>query len=252
MGIWSIAADRRAELMDDPALPQAEHHHALDALATLNAVSLTAGSLARGVIRLADPRPLDGRPLRLIDVACGGGDVTLGLAARLAAGLHTPDGTSRPVELVGLDISERAVGRARRLAACRGNHAVTFEVRDVVRDGCPPCDIAVSSLFLHHLADDHAVGVLRAMAQAAVGGVVSDLVRSRLGLALATLGTTLLSTSRVARIDGPLSVRAARTPAEYAALATRAGLAATVRRVWPERVLIEWSAAPTPRPGGGP
>lgn len=253
MGNWSIAADRRAELMDDPALPQAEHHHALDALAVLNAVSLTARGLACGVIRLADPWPPGDGPLRLIDVACGGGDVTLSLAARLAAGLRrTPDGKPRSFELIGLDVSQRAVHRARQLAAGRGIEAVTFEVRDVVHDGCPPCDIAVSSLFLHHLDDDHAIGVLQAMARAAVGGVVSDLVRSRLGLALATLGTTLLSTSRVARIDGPLSVRAARTPAEYAALARRAGMAATVRRVWPERVLIEWSAGPTPRPGDGP
>jgi hypothetical protein len=48
----------------------------------------------------------------------------------------------------------------------------------------------------------------------------------------------------VARVDGPLSVRAARTPAEYRALAARAGLPqASVRRVWPERVLLEWRSA---------
>jgi hypothetical protein len=74
--------------------------------------------------------------------------------------------------------------------------------------------------------------------------VVSDLVRSRTGLVLAILGTTFLARSRVARVDGPLSVRAARTPAEYRALADRAGLAqAVIHRTWPERVLVEWRSA---------
>jgi hypothetical protein len=39
-------------------------------------------------------------------------------------------------------------------------------------------------------------------------------------------------------------VRAARTPAEYRALADRAGLAqAVIHRTWPERVLVEWRSA---------
>ena len=73
---------------------------------------------------------------------------------------------------------------------------------------------------------------------------ISDLVRSRTGLMLAILGTTFLARSRVARVDGPLSVRAARTPAEYRLLAARAGLPhATVRRTWPERVVLAWKTA---------
>jgi hypothetical protein len=100
----------------------------------------------------------------------------------------------------------------------------------------------VSSLFLHHLDDPAACRLLRSMAAAArVGVVVSDLVRSRIGLGLAVVGTTLLSSSRVARVDGPLSVRAARTPFEYRRLCDAAGLdAATIHRVWPERVMIRW------------
>ena len=95
------------------------------------------------------------------------------------------------------------------------------------------------------LDDAAAAGVLRSMATAArLGGVVSDLVRSRTGLVLAILGTTLLARSRVARVDGPLSVRAARTPREYRILADRAGLPqAVVRRAWPERVVLEWRSA---------
>ena len=83
MGVWSISQERRDELMDDPALPDGEHMHALAALRTINAISLTAKRLAEAVERLL-PRGLD-RPLVVADLACGGGDVTVALADRLAS-----------------------------------------------------------------------------------------------------------------------------------------------------------------------
>lgn len=248
MSIWQVEPERRAELMDDPALPAGDHLAALDALATINAVSLTARQLARAVLRIAAATDVD-RPLRIVDVACGGGDLSIALAglvaARLAARRRSEGGPV--VQLLGVDASGRAVARARQVAARRRPQTavVDFVERDVVAEGCPPCDVAVSSLFLHHLDDPAAEAVLRSMAgAAALGGVVSDLVRSRAGLVLAILGTRLLARSSVARTDGPLSVRAARTPLEYRGLADRAGLPqASVRRCWPERVLVTWKAA---------
>ncbi len=249
MSIWQLDPDRRAELMDDPALPAEEHLAALDALATINAVSLTGRQLARAVVRLAGASLPTDRPLEVVDVACGGGDITIALAGLLGCRLaRAAPATAQPrVRVLGIDLSGRALERARVAAERRGSGAATveFAVRDALVEGLPPCDIAVSSLFLHHLDDAGAAAVLRSMATAArLGGVVSDLVRSRTGLVLAILGTTLLARSRVARVDGPLSVRAARTPAEYRTLADRAGLPqARVRRAWPERVLLEWRAA---------
>jgi len=231
MPVWSLPFSREPELMDDPALPAADHVAALEALATINAISRTATHLARGITSL---RPNDSGALTVVDVACGGGDVTVALERRLA-------GTTarlRPA-VVGIDISPRAIARAEQLAAKRASGA-TFQVCDVLRDGCPPCDVAVSSLFLHHLDDATAVTLLRHMAAAArIGIVISDLIRGRLGLALAIVGTTLLSSSRVARVDGPLSVRAARTIPEYRRLLTAAGLStAAIRRAWPELAVI--------------
>ncbi len=238
MNLWSLPLSREPELMDDPALPTADHMAALGALATINAVSRTAAQVARAVRAIA-PR---GEGLAIVDVACGGGDVTTGLERRLSR-MNSRGRT----QVVGIDISPRAVERSQALAASRGSPA-TFAVCDVLRDGCPACDIAVSSLFLHHLDDAEAVSLLRHMATAArVGVVISDLIRSRIGLALAVLGTTVLCSSRVARVDGPMSVRAARTVTEYRALLDRAGLsAATIRRTWPERAVITWR-----RPDGG-
>lgn len=231
----SLPQSRAAELMDDPAIGEADHLHALSALARINAVSRTAARLAEGAGELiARAQPAPGLP-RVVDVACGGGDVTIDLARRLARV------TDADVRVMGIDVSSRAVERSRQ-AAARAGVDVAFEVRDALGAGCPACDVAVSSLFLHHLDDEAACGLLRSMADAArLGIVVSDLVRSRIGLGLAVVGTRLLSTSRVARVDGPLSVKAARTLPEYRGLCTRAGLeAATIRRVWPERVVLHW------------
>jgi 2-polyprenyl-3-methyl-5-hydroxy-6-metoxy-1,4-benzoquinol methylase len=236
---WSLPPSRTAELMDDPSLGETDHLQALTALARINAVSLTASRIAAatgGMLTAAGTMT----PPTVVDVACGGGDVTIGLARRLQR-------RAGDVRVVGIDVSPRAVARARE-AADRAGVDVTFEVGDVLTAGCPPCDVAVSSLFLHHLDDPTACELLRGMAGAArCGVVISDLVRSRIGLGLAVVGTTFLSTSRVARVDGPLSVRAARTPAEYRALCARAGLEdATVRRIWPDRVLLRWHR-PAPR-----
>jgi len=240
MGLLSVAAERQPELMDDPGLAEADHLHALEALRTINVLSRTTTTLAAAVKRLA--ATAGPASLEIVDLACGGGDVTRGCARRVA---RARGGT---VRMVGVDMSTRALDRARsdlaadrRLAAlpaCR----VEFAERDLVTLGCPPCDVAVSSLFLHHLDDDAAAALLRSAAAACrLGFAISDLVRSRLGLALAVLGTGLFSTSRVARVDGPLSVRAARTPREYRRLLDAAGLAtATIRRTWPERVVITW------------
>jgi len=231
---WSLPHTREPELMDDPAIAEREHLHALSALARINLVSRTAARLAAGVRDLLDggSRPA---ACTVVDVACGGGDVTLHLALWLRRSIGA--GT----QVIGVDLSPRAIARS-RAAAARRDVTASFAVRDVLADGCPPCDVAVSSLFLHHLDDPAAYRLLQSMAAAArVGIVVSDLVRSRLGLGLAVVGTTILSSSRVARVDGPLSVRAARTPVEYRRLCDAAGLeSATIRRVWPERVVIRW------------
>ncbi len=244
MSLWTVAPSRQAELMDDPSLATADHLHALSALARINAFSGTAGQLAAAIQRLT----ADARPLEVVDIACGGGDVTMALARRLAR-LRLKGGHASPkpaLRITGIDVSQRAVDHATARAPTVDGAEVAFAVRDVVADGCPACDVAVTSLFLHHLDDPDAVRVLEALAAAArIGVVVSDLLRSRAGLVLAMVGTTVLSSSRVARVDGPLSVRAARTLSEYRDLFDRAGLhGAVIRRAWPERAVITWRREP--------
>ncbi|MGI9447111.1 MAG: methyltransferase [Pirellulales bacterium] len=230
---------RPPELMDDPSLDASQHKEALRALARIHLVSRTASQLAACLVALAQDVPsTGGQPLRILDIACGGGELTTAVAAQIARKVP------HRVEVVGLDISERAIGWAtRNHARATENLEVTFRTCDVLNDALPSCTLAFHSLFLHHLDDVQAVAQLQAMAAASqVGFVFSDLLRTRLGLFLAQLGTRLLSRSSVAHIDGPLSVRAARTIEEYHHLFRKAQLPdPTLRRVWPERVCVTWS-----------
>ena len=229
---------RPTELMDDPSLEAHQHQEALRALASIHFFSRTVSHIVRHIVSLLGDRPdTRGETIRVLDIACGGGELTSAVARRLAAR------TSGRVEVIGLDISERAMHwAARKHATTTQDLDIAFRACDVLTDELPACTLAFHSLFLHHLDDAQAVAQLRSMASATdIGFVFSDLLRTRIGLLLAQLGTRLLSRSTVAQIDGPLSVRAARTVEEYHDLFHAAHLPEPIlQRVWPERVCITW------------
>lgn len=235
MSLESLKArHREPEWMDQPDIEAGLHHHALAALRRLNRISRTAHSLWRPIQRLAEEDR--GRPLRVLDLASGGGDVARGLA-KLAVRAKLA------VEVDGCDISPLAIRHAQERADRDGLSRVRFFTQDVVRDDLPrEYDVVCCSLFLHHLAEDDAVRVIKKMAAVARSLVlIDDLRRSPQGYALVWLGCRLLTRSPVVHVDGPLSVRAAFTLGEAARLAEEAGLVGfrLVKR-WPQRFLLSW------------
>ena len=245
---WSPLAHRQRlpELMDQPGLDPERHAEALVGLRRINAVSFSAASLFAPIRALARSLPPDAAPLRLLDVACGGGDNALDLAA-----LAQRQGLALAVE--GCDISPQAVALSEARARERGLEA-SFFVADVLADSLPDrFDISVSSLFLHHLDTADAETLLaRLAARSRRLLLISDLLRTPLGYGLAWAGPQLLSRSRIVHIDGLLSVRGAFQLDEVAAMADRAGLqGVALRRRWPERFLLRWSPPPAvPTPAG--
>ncbi len=229
---------RRPELMDQPGLDSEEHLRALQGLSRINALSRTAAILGPPILELARSRgPADG-PLRILDLATGGGDLPIALARRASK-----SGINLVVE--GCDISPRAVRFAQAKADARGGH-VRFFVLDLLAADLPSgYDVITCSLFLHHLAEPDAILLLGRMAAAARRVVlVDDLIRSRWGHLLALVGCHVLSGSRVVHVDGPVSVAAAFTPGEILQIAEQAGLrGATLSRHWPQRYLLTWKAS---------
>lgn len=224
---------REPEDIDDPALATDELHGALRGLETINLLSASAGILWRPIRALA--RELKTQRLRVLDIATGAGDVPLALwrkakRARLQLDLH------------GVDISDRALEFAQERAD-RSGAKIQFSRLDVLADGIPRgYDVITSSLFLHHLDEEPAVHLLRAMGQAAEHLVlINDLKRHWWGLFLAHFAGLALTRSPVVRVDAVRSVRAAFTMAEARDLAARAGLeGATIARRWPCRYLMTW------------
>jgi 2-polyprenyl-3-methyl-5-hydroxy-6-metoxy-1,4-benzoquinol methylase len=223
---------RVQEIMDRPDLSLVEHRQALSGLRTINRFSYVAASLLPHVLALA--HKLDRRDLHLLDVACGGGDVPIALA-RLAR-KHGVE-----IHLTLADQSPIALQLARVSADTFSIPTETVNV-DVMADALPQADIVTTSLFLHHLDPPEVVAVLSRFKTAARSLLlVSDLQRSRLHLATATLSCYAFSRSRVIRHDGPASVRAAFTITELLDLAGQACLVgAEVCPVWPFRMLLTW------------
>ena len=222
------------EEMDKPDIDPEALEGALRALVRINAVG-NGVSLFWPSIRALLAERGGAAPLRVLDVGCGGGDLSRRLETRARR-----EGFS--VQVDGCDINPVAVAMARRensRAGCNGS----FFVCDAVFGEIPmQYDVVVSSLFLHHLGDNDAVRALRNLRSCTRHLLlVSDLMRSRFGLFLVYLATRTLTRSPVVHQDGVTSLRAAHTIPEVRALLGRAGLqGATLTRRWPERFVAAW------------
>lgn len=218
--------------MDAADIDYQTHLDALRGLRRINVVSRTAATLWPSILHIAETR--QPRPLTLLDIAAGGGDVVVELACRARRA-----GIALKVE--ACDISPTALHVADE-AARRQGVAVRCFHWDARTEPLPRhYHIVTSTLFLHHLDDPEIVALLRQLSSQADHLLISDLLRSRLGYGLAYVGTRLLSSSTMLHEDGVRSVRAALTLPEARRLASEAGLsAASFQRHWPSRFLMQW------------
>ena len=151
---FPLQRNRQPELMDQPGLKFAEHAKALRGLRRINLLSRTSAVFWRPVARLARELGSTERPIRMLDLASGGGDTPIALARRAArAGL--------PLEIDGCDLNPQAVRYAQEQADTQGVR-VRFFVLDALNESIPmDYDILSCSLFLHHLDDADAIALLR-------------------------------------------------------------------------------------------
>jgi SAM-dependent methyltransferase len=235
---------RQPELMDQPGLDPALHTAALRALERVNRLSRSSAILWPAIRDLA--RELGGRPLRLLDLATGAGDIPIDLWRRARR-------TGFALEIDACDVSEAALDHARERAKRAGAN-VHFFAHDALTGPLPrEYDVVTCSLFLHHLDPPDATAVLRRMAASARHLLlVNDLRRCRTGWLATWLGTRVLTRCHVVHVDGPRSVEGAFTCAEALELAEAAGLTgAAVQPRWPWRWLLTWRRAVGVPPLGG-
>ena len=219
--------------MDDPAIATERLHGALTGLTRINFVSDSARIVWGPIRSLA--RKLNVDRLRVLDIATGAGDVPRALWRKARrAGLD--------LKIRGIDFNPRSVEFAHQRAT-QAKTPITFECCNVLTEDLPAdYDVAMCSLFLHHLSNENAIKLLGRMAAAARRLVlVSDLRRCQHGLGLAYIVSRLITRCEVVHVDAVRSVRAAFTIPELRQMAADAGLPeATVAPHWPARMLLTW------------
>jgi 2-polyprenyl-3-methyl-5-hydroxy-6-metoxy-1,4-benzoquinol methylase len=206
----------RSELMDRLDASPTELTRSLADIARLNRIGATRTIQRHVASFFARQRP--GETLRILDVGTGGADIPLAVAQWARRHGHR-------VRIVGLDVhptilryASRAVAGIPEVDVVAGN-----ALEAPIRPGS--VDVALCSLVLHHLPEDAVVTLFRRLSELVrLGFVVSDFRRGWLAWAAVWLVTRAVSSNRMTRHDGPLSVRRAYTPAELAHLATRADL----------------------------
>jgi 2-polyprenyl-3-methyl-5-hydroxy-6-metoxy-1,4-benzoquinol methylase len=219
------------EQMDDPELNRDEHLKALRGLRRINAWTANASLMWK---HMATPtRETSSRPLRVLDIATGAADIPIALLK-----MSTSRGVT--LEIDACDVSDQAIAFAAENCSA-ANTAVRLFRHDILRDEIPgQYDIVICSQFLHHLSNEDAEIVLRRMKSAATSRVVVvDLERGHANWLQVWFATRVLSRSKVVHFDGPQSVRAAYTVAEFRSLAQQSGFASfEICRSWPCRFVF--------------
>jgi len=214
------------EIMDDFGLDEPSHMKALRGLERINRLSFTVRSFWNPLRTLYSQ--LGQKPLRILDMASGGGDLTRGLAVEA---LHC----KLPLSFEGGDFNPRAVAYCKNQAVAH-NIPVNYFRLDALLDPIPDrFDGIISSLFLHHLSDNEILSFFKNfLASKAQFLIISDLNRSFGSWLLTWIATRL-------HADGPQSVRAALRSEEMLALAKQAGLTtAQIKPIWPMRYLLTY------------
>ena len=218
------------ELMDADDLDPATYAAVVGDLAKVNVVTMAARPTFAFLARVLARHK--GRPLRVLDVGFGDGDMLRRIARWAAKRGHA-------VELVGVDLNPRS-----ELAA-KAHTAPGLTIRWVTGDYADlagePWDVVISSLVAHHMTHRQLVDFVCFMeAHARAGWLVNDLHRHRFAHAGFPLLATLFGWHPIVRHDGTLSIARSYRPGEWPAILAEAGVrAGRVFRVFPFRLCVE-------------
>jgi len=232
---WSRREYDLHEWMDGPCTYEEYARGALD-LERVNRLTLGYRPALRFLERMLGRVGPGHGPLHVVDVGCGHGD-GLRQIYRWAARKKIP------LRLTGVDINPYAARLAQECDRRAGVPAASiawitanaFEV-----DSVAPVDVAMSSLFTHHLSDAAIVDLLRwNEATARAGWLVNDLRRSeRAAMGFKWL-TRVARSCAMVKHDGAISFRRALTMDEWRQRCAQAGVAASVVDVGLGRLCVE-------------
>lgn len=200
------------ELMDDPACDPDQLRATLRRFDTINRTLSGWGTVYRAHIRphLASL----GRPARVLDLGCGGGDVVSRLARAAAQ-----DGLD--AEWVGVDPDPRAIEVARSRTPPPRTAFRCTDSAALLAAG-ERFDLVLSNHVLHHLTPGELSSFTEESRRLSRGIVLhSDIARSRTAYALYSIYITPFAPGTFLRTDGLRSIRRSYRRAELGAVLGR-------------------------------
>jgi len=229
----AITSPIGAEMLDEPGGPDWLVQTALREIGLANALLGGRAAAAWGLDRLLDQlHPVPDRPLTLLDLGAGCGDIARHLVRRAAR---------RGVRILPVALDRHRV--AGRLCRAGGLSSVVADVWDLPV-ATRSVDLVVASQLLHHFSRPAAGGLVRMFDRIArLGVVVADLRRAWIAQAGIWAASMALGFHGVTRQDGITSVRRGFTPAELDALLGSAGIRCRVTRRPGYRVVAAWRAS---------
>lgn len=187
------------EIMDDMDFSGEEMRKLLDDLRRVNKwLGGNSGSIS-GIRRLLKSSE-ETNEIIVIDLGCGDGEM-------LRVCSRTLNRNNKRFKFIGIDGNPHIIEEARIRSEMYPD--IEFRIMDVFSAEMDKLeyDIALCSLFLHHLKDDQIEELLNdCHKKAKVGIVVNDLERSRLAFELFKIVSTLFVRTRTAKIDGLISI----------------------------------------------
>lgn len=218
------------ELMDDPALAPETYVAVVRDLAKVNTMTLAQRPTIAFLNTVARTRN-EARPLRVLDVGFGDGDMLRTIA-------HWGARRGIAVDLTGIDLNPRSLDAAR--SATPDGLGIDWRIGDYRGLAGEGWDVVISSLVAHHMSHTELIDFLRFMdAEARAGWLVNDLHRHGFAWLGFPVLARLMRWHPIVRHDGRLSIARSYRPDEWPPLLVAAGVeGAAVHRFFPFRLCV--------------
>ena len=207
----------KKEQLDNLELSGNTLHETLKSLKWINTLFGNHRQLGNAVLSYAKNNP-DNRPLRIVDLGCGGGDCLVAISKKLQK--HGVYGN-----YIGID------GNAESIAHAKAHNLEPDDIQYITDDilgenfKLPPSDLIICSHFIYHFEDEALVSFLKNIASEAKRTFIfSELYRSTLAFYLFKISHLVLPISKMAKRDGLLAIQRAFTIQEMDSILKKSAL----------------------------
>ncbi len=203
------------EKLDDLNLDGEPLHKALKSLEWVNRWFGNHRSVLKAIHRIYKKEE---RPLCIIDLGCGGGD----LALAVAKSLHQQ---KIKFTITGIDGNANTLAYARK--NCAAFNQINFLQADILKSqfSIQPCDILISSHFMYHFTAEALVDLLKNnLSVISTAIIFSELKRNQFAMRLFKFSSFLMPISKLAKEDGLQAIKRSFSKKEWLTILKQAGI----------------------------